>query len=485
VNKKPLPNKQAYAAICETFRHNRNGVTAADLAARTALPLAVVKELAPKAADEFNAKLSVTESGEILYSFPGAFKSRYRGARAFFKKAAARIGKTGAVFGKWLFKVWIMTMLVGYFALFMLLALAALVLSVAASSSNNNSSRRDDNAFHLVGGLFNMIIRLWFYSELFNMERRSYYGSAAPARPKGRPLHKAIFSYVFGEGDPNATLEQRYTMALIAFIQANKGVINLEEYIAITGKPPVDADREIGAFCAEFGGSPEVTGEGTIVYRFDDLLLKAEKSPRSAAVPYRQIQTFSNNPAKLNTGFALINTVNLLFGGYFLYHSLVPPEGTTLFNYFYQITRLLLSGLTENTQALLFNVLGVIPVLFSVLFWVIPLARKHVMKKENERAMLENLRKIAVDRIYNSPLPVKPGEIRSSMAEASPASLAGAQDAIIKELSFFGSPDVKAGATGEIEYTFTEMARDREGAKTYRESIDTGTSALGGIVFET
>jgi hypothetical protein len=480
-----MSEKKAYAAVCEVLRHSDGGITVADLAAKTALPLAVVKEAAPKAADEFNGSLAVTESGEILYSFSRGFKSRYRGAGVFFKKALSKLGKTLAVFGKWAFKVWIMLMLVGYFAFFMLLALAALLLSVAASSSNNSSSRRSsDGAVNLVGGLFNMIIRLWFYSELFNMNRHYDYGRRPAAKPRSRPLHKAIFSYVFGDGDPNMTIEQRYKTAVIAFIQANKGVINLEEYIAITGKTPLDADRDITAFCAAFGGSPEATEEGSIVYRFDDLLLKAESGARSIAVPYKQLRQFSGNTKKMNAWFAVLNTVNLLFGGYFLYNSLLPQTGgTTLFNYFYRLTSLLIGNNAPGTQTFLLHVLGVVPVVFSLLFWIIPVVRKIKMDKENAGLKLENLRKIGVQYVYTAPLSVKPAEIKSSMAEASPDNLAKAQDTILKELTFFGSPDINAGENSEIVYSFTDIKRDKDAIRAYRDTIDSGKSDLGKVIF--
>jgi hypothetical protein len=483
---KAINEKRAYEAVCEAFRHSRGGITVADLAAKTALPLAVVKDAAPKAADEYNGSLSVTESGEMLYAFPRGFKSRYRGAGVFLKKALSGLGKALGIFGKWAFKVWIMLMLVGYFAFFMLLALAALLLSVAGNSSNSSSSRRSgDGAASLVGGLFNMIIRLWFYSELFNMDRNYAYGRRPVAKPRGRPLHKAIFSYVFGDGNPNASIEQRHKTAVIAFIQANKGVINLEEYVAITGKTPLDADREITAFCAEFGGSPEVTDDGTIVYRFDDLLLKAEASARSIAVPYKQLLQFSGNTKSMNGWFAVINTVNLLFGSYFLYNALMPPpEATTLFNYLYRVTVILTGSVAPSAPVFLLHVLGIVPLAFSLLFWIIPVVRKMNIKKENAAIKLENLRKIGVQHVYTAPLSVKPAEIKTSMAEALPENLTKAQDRIIKELSFFGSPDLTAEENGEVVYSFAGIKRDKDATAKYRDALDTTKSNLGKVIFK-
>jgi hypothetical protein len=83
-NKKNLGtgDPEAYRRLTETLRKRRKGVTVADMTAASALPLAVVQELLPQAADEYSARLEVSESGEIVYSFTRGFVSRYRGFKA-------------------------------------------------------------------------------------------------------------------------------------------------------------------------------------------------------------------------------------------------------------------------------------------------------------------------------------------------------------------------------------------------------------------
>jgi hypothetical protein len=153
-----------YKKIVDTLRRKRSGVTVADVVAASGVPLVKARELVPLAADEFSARLQVTESSEILYTFPHAFKSRYKGFGPAFRRVAAAVKsavKTAAIF---LFKVWIMVMLVGYFVLFIALALAAVLLSVVASNSGNkNSSRRSSGGgSFFVSGMLNTLIRIWF-----------------------------------------------------------------------------------------------------------------------------------------------------------------------------------------------------------------------------------------------------------------------------------------------------------------------------------
>ncbi|MDR3249271.1 MAG: hypothetical protein LBT39_10855, partial [Treponema sp.] len=231
-------DRAAYEKVSAALRRQRTGATVADIVAKTALPLSTVRELVPVAADEFSARLEVTESGEIRYSFPRGFVSKYRGFRAGLRKALGAFKKGFKVAATGIFKGWIMVMLVGYFLLFMLIALAALVLSAAASGSNSNSrSSNRGGGLGLTSGIFNMIIRIWFYSELMKpIDRRSYGNQrdfAGARQPKGKPLYKAIFSFVFGDEDPNGRWEDREAQAVIAYIQANRGVISLPELMTL------------------------------------------------------------------------------------------------------------------------------------------------------------------------------------------------------------------------------------------------------------
>ena len=65
--------------IVDVFRKRKGEATTADLVALTGLPKASVESELPAVSDEFGARLRVTESGEILYSFPSGLHSRYKG----------------------------------------------------------------------------------------------------------------------------------------------------------------------------------------------------------------------------------------------------------------------------------------------------------------------------------------------------------------------------------------------------------------------
>ncbi|WP_461255458.1 hypothetical protein [Treponema sp. R80B11-R83G3] len=475
-----------YQKIVTTLKRKRKGAVAADVCAATALPLSVVNELLPKAAYEYSGHLRVTESGEILYYFPNGFTSRYRGLGAVFKKTAKKIFaviKTSCAF---LFKIWIVVMLVGYFMLFMALALASVFLS-AAGKSGGRGGRRSGGSVNF--GLFNLIWRIWFYSEL----TRPRYGYGRPnvrQNSEKRPLHKAVFSFVFGEEDPNKNWEDQEYKAIISYIQANRGVISIAEYMAFTGMNSLEAETDILSFLSKFEGSPEVTEEGTIVYRFDKLLLSSVTGKSNELIPpVKRLKTFSDNKKPMNGWFAVINAVNLIFGSYFLYQSFNAGQLLSEIQYksassLYAYTHYFLSQITNEPHNIIRAVLGIIPLAFSLLFWIIPTVRFFIEKKENNEIKLKNFKRFSFSKIFSSPNKIDAGAFNPSVSECRPDDLASAADRVIKDMGAISNPQVEI-KEGKTIYTFNELEREKEALEKYRLSVDISRQKLGKTVFDT
>ena len=485
-NKKP-GEEAAYRKLCTALAQKRTGLTIADMTASTALPLSQVREMLPRAADEFSANLAVTESGEIIYSFPRGFVSRYRGPAVFLKKLFGRLSKGLKTAGIFLFKIWIMVMLIGYFILFLAIAAASLVLSVAAQSKNSGSQRRG-NVF-MGPNIFNLIFRLWFYSELTRTYDRSYYPRSGEVKKKSRPLHRAIFSFIFGDGEPNKDWKNRENKALIAYIQANKGIISLPEFMAISGKDSNTASQELMTFCVEYGGSPEATEDGTIVYRFEDLLLRANRQDRSFAgvsPPIASLKKFSGNTKTMNICFGIINSVNLFFGSYFLfnvlnYGSFIIAEETKISS-LYEFTYAMISVISVNPLPIVGIGLGLVPLVFSLLFWLIPVLRSYFSKKDNETIKLENLKRLGFNRIWSNPLAVKPADIDSEASECRPKKMDIAREKVIKDMGAYSVPEVTLNEKSETVYSFPELVREKQTLEKYRSSVK--EEGLGSIVFD-
>jgi len=136
---------------------------------------------------------------------------------------------------------------------------------------------------------------------------------------------------------------------------------------------------------------PEATEDGTIVYRFDALLLRNDTTDRSfgsLSAPIKRLLNFSANPKKLNRWFLLFNAVNLLFGGYFLYSaSTVGPLVSQVeihgSSYLYAVAYILFSGFIRNPHLFITVVLGFVPIIFAFLFYLIPGLRYLKLQKQN------------------------------------------------------------------------------------------------------
>jgi hypothetical protein len=493
----------AYQKVITSLKRKRKGVTAADVCAATALPLETVRGLLPKAADEYGGNLQVTQSGEILYCFPNGFTSRYRGFDAGIKKAVSLISGVLKAVLVFLFKAWIMLMLIGYFALFLALAVASVVLSIAVQSKSSNRGRGN---VRVSSGLFQILWRIWFVNEI--TRPRYPYAPVTQKKEKGRAMHKAVFSFVFGEGDPNKGFEDQENKAVISYIQANRGVISLAEYMALSGKDSLEANQAILAFCSKYSGSPEVTEEGALVFRFDALLLRANTGsfsphtketalPREAALPkdamlwplVKQLKTFSFNKKGMNGWFIVINAANLIFGSYFLYNAantglLVTDVQYQAASYLYAFTHIIMGFLTQNPHILISIALGIVPVIFSVMFWFIPAVRKFMEIKENESIKLSNFKKFGFSKIWANPNNVEISALIPPAAECRPKNTAFAADRVIKDIGAVSSPQVEIGEDGKIYYSFKDLEREKIAIAGYRNSIDPNSAQIGNIVFD-
>ena len=479
-----MKTNNAYQKVVLSLKLRKKGATAADVCAATALPLSEVRELLPRAADEYSGHLQVTQSGEILYTFPGGFTSRYRGFYAAVKKIAEKLSAAARAVLVFLFKTWIMVMLIGYFVFFLALAIASVFISASGKSSDRG---RGGGGF---GGtnLFGILWRVWFYTE---MTRPRYgYGTVTRNKKEKRPMHRAIFSFVFGESDPNADWEDRESKAIIAYIQANRGVISLAEYMAFSGKNSMEAEDAILAFCARFGGSPEVTEEGTVVYRFDELLLRADsKNFTELSPPVKRLKTFSANSKGMNIAFILINAVNLIFGSYFLYHSIATGPLVTDFqyksaSYLYGFTHAILGIFTADPAGVIRIALGLIPFLFSIFFWLVPTVRRFMENRENESTKLANFKRLGFSKIWSSPNNVEIGSLVTPAAECRPKNLADAGDRVIKDLGAISNVEIETGEDGKTLYSFKELEKEKNALQQYRAALDPSRSNLGKTVFD-
>lgn len=481
-------NKQAVrGAIVAAFKKRRGEAAPADIVAFTGLPKPQVDAELPAVADEFGGRLKVTESGEILYSFPGGFRSRYRGFGPGMRRFLRAAGKGAVAVGTFLFKAWIMVMLVGYFALFVALVVLALLASVAANASDKNGkSRSRGGGLALTGRLVDLFVRIWFYNEVFKSpgQRRYEAGTRARTKENRRPLNKAVFSFVFGEDDPNADHDAVEKRAFVALARAKKGVVLLEEFMAVTGLSPEAADAAVNRYLYEFEGSPEVSDDGTVYFHFPKLLLRARADDAGAAdSPLKRLRPFSANAKKANAWYAAINGVNLAFGSYFLYCSLnaaaLSQRPVTGGTYLFWFVASLFSEFAANPLGIIAIGLGVVPLVFSALFWLIPALRAGAVARENERIKRQNLNRTLYAAAIASPSVVRVPDAASLPAVARPSDASAPRKALESLAAYERAEPLDGGA-----WRMVDLERKVADAERVRQDVRSEDYRLGGIAFD-
>lgn len=484
--------------LVKTLARRNREATVADLVADTGLPTYQVEETIKRIVNDYQGHLKVTESGEVLYHFPNGLKNQVSGfiprSKRFLRRALSVLGRVSKVG----FKVWTMVMLVGYFVVFVLLLLLAMVAATAAQAKGGGGGGGGRGGmggfgmFYLTTRMAQMFLYLWMFS-----------GGRPDARgrkPKGPPLHQSVFAFVFGSQNPVADWDQRERRAFLSFLRENRGVTTIEDLMKLTGHDYERAQILMNRMLVEYNGEPEATREGTLIYRFEEVLRSADSGEERGlgTTFHREMKPlipFNNNKKSLNRWIGFFNGFNLMFGSYFTIMTFLLPSLTGEgLGGFYMLVVALFAQITATPQAavaVVFWIMGLIPMLFSSLFFLIPAIRRTREKRLNEQIRYENIRKRVINAVMSSPEEVDPefidlGEIDQQSPEESRhlcreilAELAAARGAEVSE---------KRAARGEIPaayvYHFHDIAREAADVSEVRRAIDTSRFETGEVVFD-
>jgi hypothetical protein len=153
---------------------------------------------------------------------------------------------------------------------------------------------------------------------------------------------------------------------------------------------------------------------------------------------------------------------------------------------FYGQTFHLIRGLTgaAPTQGAIAVGLGLVPLAFSVLFWLIPALRKAGLDRKNRRIKEENLRKALYAEIWQHPRSFHEDDVKAADPALTPAHPARAKSALVKEIGAYSIPDVALDESGRTCFDFRELDREKASLEAYRAAISPDAGALGETVFD-
>ncbi|MBW4524895.1 MAG: hypothetical protein KME18_06820 [Phormidium tanganyikae FI6-MK23] len=260
----PRPDSSILKAI-ESLNYR---ATVGDVAAQAGLNINLAEKGLLALASQADGQLQVAESGEVIYQFPRNFRNvlRDKDARLRRKEALEKI---------WRVLFYLIRMSFGVVLVLLILAsfLAILALTIAA-----NSSRDNDN-----GGDFSMPT-VWFTPDFFWIFSPNYDRRRADRQKSDLNFLESIYSFLFGDGNPNVDLEDRRWQSIAAVIRNNRGAVIAEQIAPFLDSIRTPSDQESEQYMlpvlTRFDGRPEVSPEGQFVYQFPSLQTTVSKQDR-------------------------------------------------------------------------------------------------------------------------------------------------------------------------------------------------------------
>ncbi len=315
--------------LMKSIEQLNHRVTVGDIAAQSGLSLEVAQQGLLALASETGAHLQVADTGDILYLFPQNFRGILRN-KYFRLRVKAWLEKAWSVIF-YLIRISFGIILV-ISILLMMIALAVMIISI--SSSRDSDSGGDSNGGYGVGIFF-----FPNFSDLFIIFYPDYYGSrpshrqtstSTPNKPNKLNFLEAIYSFLFGDGNPNKDLEERRWYNLGAVIRENKGVIIAEQvapYLDNISSIEQENEDYILPVLAKFNGYPKVSDQGEIVYYFPELQVTAQQRPFERLANYLQEKRWqfsqaSSGQIMLGIGLGGVNLIlALMLGSFFREYS--------------------------------------------------------------------------------------------------------------------------------------------------------------------
>jgi len=288
-------------------------VTAADVASKTGHSLTATTAMLNTIAAETGGHLEVSEAGDIAYRFKNTFQSTYltTGITAFFAGVFKQIF---AIF------FYLLKISFGIFLCFSLVIVVAAFVALTVIGSNMDSERENFR----IGEIFEFFSLLIFRDLIF-------WGSTGSLRLPGkrwnieRPKGKGnffinCFSFLFGDGDPNAHLEEEKWQLAAQTIRDSGGVVIKEQLAPYLG-PDLDDEDSILPVLTRFEGRPVVTAKGRIAYIFPSLQVTTDTqsvSPQSRDYLKEELWQFTHLSKEALKRIYLVAGINL-FGTWWMY----------------------------------------------------------------------------------------------------------------------------------------------------------------------
>jgi len=480
-----LDPPEAGRALIAALRDPRAPHTVADGAAESGLALRDAERGLTWLTQEYRGHLRATEDGQLLYLFPTGFTQPWKTRDAVGRAVDATL-KAGTAVLRFVVRAWLMIVLLAYVALF----IAILIGMTFAKQGDSNDNRRGGDVSGIGFVLFRVLADalFWTFHPFSPFNAYGGYGARTMdyAGPRSRrkkdetPFYEKVNRFFFGPTPPpeDARVAEK---AILAQLRAQKGRIGLADVMRVTGLPRSGADPLMAKLMLDYDGDVSVSEDGGITYHFEAMRKTAAamegiaQKPRAAWDQVPELPPLTGNPFETNVLIAGLNMFNMVM-------SLVAFDNNlTLAKLPFLFSRIPMSRLHYDGTPI---VLGVIPLLFSLAIFLIPIGRAlwrpiRAARMTREKGRLGVMREV-LTRVEKHE-EVTEGALERAFAKS--AGRAPLPGEISGHVAALGADVAVEGTTGAVRYRFADLETEAAALEEERLAAPEGEKKVGRVVF--
>lgn len=387
-------------------------VTVADVATQAGLNLDLTTRGLMVLAAAAGGHLQVAESGDVIYLFPRDFRDVLRN-----KYWQLQLQETWAQVWKVLF--YLIRVSFGIVLVLLIVAvIAAIAVAVIALTSSRSDNDNRDRSRSEGSGWGVYIPGGWDWTWIFLPDHDNHHHQRQRTKPELNFL-EAIYSFLFGDGNPNLNLEQERWQLVAQAIRHHGGSVVVEQlapYLELPApaaeSPELDEDLMLPVL-VRFNGYPQVTEQGEIVYCFPDLQTTVQTDLDREALP----AMLSENLYVFSRALQGQRVGAIALGASLLVLSLVLGELLTV------------GGAAEFGNALVWlqAVFG-LGLGYSSLFLTVPLVRRWVIRRRNRAIEARNQRRSQWAATLANPSPPLAAKLRAARNFSQQRTILGDRD---------------------------------------------------------
>lgn len=455
--------------------------TIGDAAAISGFPMDEAKQILDRLMEKYDCRLKVTDQGDLIYDF-GSYL-HVRGERTWEEWWYGVKQSLWKAF-VFVFKIWITITLVVYFIIFLVILIALIIAMMSGNKDNNSSSSSNsgDGLLALIGDIFRSIFIWNHYGRSYHYETDSRgYKYRSFDNPKtllnkkkqDKGFVASVYDFVFGPPRVEAT-QQENLQEVATFLRQNKGLIVKPELVALGGWESEKADDFFSEVIVKYQGDAKINEHSVLYGDFFELARTAGADNATPIVwywdEYVPEYKLTGNSFWRNIGIGFMNLFNLAFASFFLFSGLNA------------------AGMGELDSTGIFIGLGLIPFLFSFLFFLVPMLRYLQLLPLRKKRLLENIRKRLMKVIYNSseveiPLQQLEQAVNTQGKTEEKLSPSDVESMMQRLIHDFGG-EIELKNNGQVVYKFENLREEKQEALQLRERRESGKD-LGKIVFDT